>query len=285
MKKKPAINCMLLWGGILFLLVFLAISEPTFAHVIPESENTLTKLLEAVNMSRGGILISLLLAFVLGALHALTPGHGKTVVASYLIASKGRVIDAVLLGLTVTLTHVSSVVILGIAALFLFQRFLPSRINPLLSSISGLTIMAIGIWLVLSKLFTGRKHSHSHLSKSHHEHILPSQAHHGHNKHDVLRTIALGVSGGLVPCPGALAVLLAAIGLNRIGFGLVVIFTFSCGLAMTLIIIGILCSKAFSLFGRFIGQDKLVNRVSLVTAGVVILFGAVMLVNSLSGVS
>jgi len=193
-----------------------------------------------------GLLILLLLgsAFVWGALHALSPGHGKTMVAGYLVGSRGRPKDAALLGLTVTITHTSAVFALGLITLAASAYVLPEDLYPWLGVTSGAMVIAIGLWAIWTRLRRWRamraEHDHGH----HHMH-----AHGGHSHtHSqaapgapitTRSLIALGVSGGIVPCPSALVVLVAAISQHRLGLGLVLILAFSIGLAATLTAVGL----------------------------------------------
>ena len=131
------------------------------------------------------VVVALVISAVLGGLHALTPGHGKAVVAAYLVASKGRVIDAVFLGLVVTFTHTASVIALGLVALFGSKYFLPEDIAPWLSVASGLLIAILGLWL-LGRNFNQYKQSqlgsHSHGEPPHtHDHPHDHGHHHHHN--------------------------------------------------------------------------------------------------------
>ena len=126
---------------------------------------------------------ALVISFVLGGLHALTPGHGKAIVAAYLVGSKGRVIDAVFLGLVVTFTHTFSVIALGVVML-VAQEFAPEDIVPWLSLFSGILIVGIGAWLLaknMKQYYSGGAHSHAHG----HPHPHPHDHSHGHDhSHD-----------------------------------------------------------------------------------------------------
>jgi nickel/cobalt exporter len=193
-----------------------------------------------------GLLILLLLgsAFVWGALHALSPGHGKTMVAGYLVGSRGRPKDAALLGLTVTITHTSAVFALGLITLAASAYVLPEDLYPWLGVTSGAMVIAIGLWAIWTRLRRWRamraEHDHGH----HHMHAHTGHSHtHSHAAPGAPITtrslIALGVSGGIVPCPSALVVLVAAISQHRLGLGLVLILAFSIGLAATLTAVGL----------------------------------------------
>ena len=183
-----------------------------------------------------GLLILLLLAaaFGWGALHALSPGHGKAMVAAYLVGSRGTPRHALSLGLTMTATHTAAVFALGLVTLAASQYVLPEDLYPWLGVASGLMVVGIGFAVMRSRLRRWRsQRSHSHDGHSH--------AHdHSHGQPLTIRgLVALGVSGGLVPCPSALVVLIAAISQHRLGLGVVLIGAFSLGLAATLTSVGL----------------------------------------------
>jgi nickel/cobalt exporter len=202
-----------------------------------------------------GLLILLLLgsAFVWGALHALSPGHGKAMVAGYLAGSRGRAKDAALLGLTVTITHTSAVFALGLVTLAASAYVLPEDLYPWLGVASGALVIAIGLWAIWTRLRRWRAmraehdHGHHHMNGHNHTHGHGHTHNHGHtHSHPpsdapitTRSLIALGVSGGIVPCPSALVVLVAAISQHRLGLGLALILAFSVGLAATLTAVGL----------------------------------------------
>ena len=178
------------------------------------------------------ILFLLAAAFGWGALHALSPGHGKAMVAGYLVGSRGTPRQALLLGATVTATHTAAVFALGLVTLAASEYVLPEDVYPWLGVASGLMVVAIGFAVMRSRLRRWRTHSHGH----HHHHDR------GHTHGQPLTTrglVGLGVSGGLVPCPSALVVLIAAISQHRVGLGMALIGVFSLGLAATLTAVGL----------------------------------------------
>lgn len=201
---------------------------------------------------------ALAIAFGLGAVHALSPGHGKTLVAAYLIGARGTLRHAFILGGTVTFTHTISVFLLGLATLVLTQYVVPEKIIPVLGMISGMGIVAIGVWLLqkrIHRLQHERQHHHHNDHDHAHHHHYPDHhynAHDHHHDHDHSHPhhhhppeeislgglIALGASGGLVPCPSALVLLLTAISLGHAAAGLLLLLSFSVGLAIVLIAIG-----------------------------------------------
>jgi nickel/cobalt exporter len=257
------------------------------------------------------ILISLLAALLWGAVHAFTPGHGKTVVAAYLVGDRGTARHAVFLGLTVTLTHTLGVFALGGVAIYLARYILPEALFPWLSVVSGLLMVVIGLSLLFSRsrgLGAGSgkvhhtqtehadgAHTHSHVHSVHshshsgHEHTHSHDGHtHSHlppgadgSKVSIRSLVALGVSGGLVPCPAALVLLLSAISLGRLGFGMVLVVAFSVGLAIVLTGIGILMIYAKRLFERFSFETRVPRLLPVASALVISLAGVVILVGSL----
>lgn len=250
-----------------------------------------------------GALVALLgLSALLGALHALTPGHGKTLVAAYLVGERGRVRHAVALGAVVTFTHTISVVAIGLVALFASAYAVPGVLAPALQIVSGLLVVGIGLTLLrrrLRALREGGEHDHSHDHDQHpgHQHAhspgLTTMTHdhgdghvHTHAVPDRITPkalFALGASGGIVPCPEALAIMVLAVGLGRVGLGLGLILAFSLGLALVLIGLGVILVRARSLLERVLPSTEgpwaraipIVSAVVLVVVGAGILLAAV----------
>jgi nickel/cobalt transporter (NicO) family protein len=187
-----------------------------------------------------GLLIVLLLAaaFGWGALHALAPGHGKAMVAAYLVGSRGTRRHALILGLTVTVTHTAAVFALGLVTLAASEYVLPEDLYPWLGVASGLMVVAIGFAVMRSRLRRWRSHSRAHGQVHHHDHVHGDRHSHGHPL-TTRGLVGLGVAGGLVPCPSALVVLIAAISQHRVGLGMALIGAFSLGLAATLTAVGL----------------------------------------------
>ena len=205
----------------------------------------LSQLLHRGETGFGLILLGMVVAFGLGAMHALSPGHGKTIVAAYLVGARGTFSHAIFLGGMVTFTHTISVFFLGLTTLFLSQYVLPEKIFPVLGAISGLSIVWIGGMLLYKRARRLRGHVGQHDHGHHHDHDH-DHGHGGPHSHlpegDVTlgSLIALGASGGLVPCPSALVLLLSSIALGRVGLGLLLLVAFSTGLAIILMGIGVL---------------------------------------------
>jgi ABC-type nickel/cobalt efflux system permease component RcnA len=245
-------------------------------------------------LSPGLVLTSLLVAAALGALHALSPGHGKTVVGAYLVGARGTARHALFLGLVVTATHTLGVYVLGLVTLTASRYIVPERLFPWLSALSGLIVLGIGASLVVARLAAAGGHSHHGHSHDHahgHDHDHPHAYGHTHDEHGHSHAppagplgwrnlLALGVSGGLLPCPSALVVMLGAIALGRIAFGLVLIVAFSVGLAAVLTGIGLVLVYARGLFehlpldGRFTRYVPVASAVVVSAAGLAIVVEA-----------
>jgi ABC-type nickel/cobalt efflux system permease component RcnA len=184
---------------------------------------------------------SLLIAIVLGGLHALSPGHGKAVMAGYLVGTQGSKRHALILGLTITITHTAGVFALGLVTLYAATLVTPERLYPWLTLFSGVMILVIGGTLILTRLraaFHGHSHEHGH------DHAARKA---GLSRRNV---IILGITGGLIPCPTALVVLLSALSLHRVAFGMLLIVAYSVGLAIVLSGIGIALASGTAIVSR-----------------------------------
>jgi nickel/cobalt exporter len=236
------------------------------------SGDFLTRFLHQQELTPWMIAVALGVAFLLGAAHALTPGHGKTIVAAYLVGSRGTLKHAAFLGAMVTFTHTVSVFLLGLATLFLFQYVVPQNVIRVLGAISGLSIVAIGAWMLFKRL--RHEHQHHHHIEHHHDH---GHDHHHHHVPDEVTwpgLVALGASGGLVPCESALVLLLSAIALRRAGLGLLLLVAFSLGLAMVLMGIGVLVIYAKNLLPA--GRNPFFRWMPVASAAIVLVVGLVM---------
>jgi nickel/cobalt transporter (NicO) family protein len=264
------------------------------------------------------LLFAVGLAIVLGAAHALQPGHGKTIVAAYLVGSRGTPRHALFLGATVTATHTAGVYALGLTTLFLSPYVVPERLYPILEIVSGALVLGIGAWLLGKRLLAlrphpaglrhslkapqghgdGRNHEHEHghqhqhggghheLTHDHgHGHQPEPGHHHGHDHAPPTSwrgLLALGVSGGLLPCPEALLVLLITIAAHQVLFGLLLIVAFSAGLAGVLVSFGLVLVYARGLFSRLDFNAGLAQRVLPVgSALVIVVAGTLITANAL----
>ena len=288
-----------------------AVTE-TAEQIVPElaeqtPQDILLNLVRTREFSFAFYFVALLIALALGALHALTPGHGKTVVAAYLVGSRGTSLHAVALGTVVTLTHTGSVFLLGIITLAASQYILPTTLIPFLEILSGVLIVGLGLYLLWQRFVFWQKSRKNQLPAGDGIGSMPGKRmslapaasrkpagavkiqtpaagmhHHGDGKmhsHEVPQhitwrsLIALGVSGGLVPCPDAIAILLVAIAINRVLLGLMLILSFSFGLAVILIIIGLLMVNSRRIFDRIGFLDRLAPALPVVSAVIVLLLG------------
>jgi nickel/cobalt exporter len=201
------------------------------------------------DMSPAFIPFAVLLAVASGALHALGPGHGKTVMAAYLVGTEGRLRHAVAVGVAISLMHTTSVVVLGLITLWASRLFPPETVYPYLSLVSGTIIVGLGAWLLGSRVRARRQHIHAgHHSHGHdHPHGPPGHTHGpapGPSPLSWKGLIALALSGGILPSPTALVVLLGAVALQRVALGVTLVAAFSIGLAGALILIGVLVLSA-----------------------------------------
>lgn len=247
---------------------------------IVASRDRLAELIAVPEVTPWVMFIGLLIATGLGALHAMSPGHGKTVVGAYLVGSRGTLRHALFLGLTVTVTHTAGVFALGLVTLFASNFISPEQLYPVLAVLSGAIVLAMGLSLLATRLraATGAATHHHH---DHDHHSDEPDVPYGHDGHvhshggvahshlppgadgapvTMRSLLALGISGGLLPCPSALVVLLAAIALHRVGYGIVLVIAFSVGLAGALTAVGL----AFVYAGRFFGGSTRLSWLSRV---------------------
>jgi len=238
------------------------------------ARDQLSQILSEEALPVRAVLLGMLVAFSLGALHALSPGHGKTVVASFLVGARGTARHAVFLGAVVTFTHTIGVFLLGLVVLFLSRSIVPEQIYPWIGFLSGLTILGVGMNLFRQRL----RHLTHHHGPHGHSHEIPPEI-------TFRNLLALGFSGGIVPCPSALVVLLSAIALHRVATGLLFIVAFSMGLASVLVAIGILVVRASRLLSRFDSNRSAIRFVPVASAAIISVLGLGMAVQALSGVS
>jgi ABC-type nickel/cobalt efflux system permease component RcnA len=255
--------------------------------------------------------LSLVIAVGLGALHALEPGHGKTLVAAYLVGSRGTARQALWLGLTVTASHTIGVFALGAVALFASHYVVPEQLYPWLELTSGVLIVAMGMTLLQrmwrhdhGSVADGHTQAHGHTSHHHYHGHTPHHHHthgygqhmHTHDDHDRLQhgrtleephevsygtLLTLGVTGGMIPCPGALVVLLSAVALQRIAWGILLIVAFSLGLAAVLVATGLLLVSARGIMQRWSGGGPWLSYLPFLSPVVMIPLGLLLTVQAL----
>jgi ABC-type nickel/cobalt efflux system permease component RcnA len=232
------------------------------------SQNLLHLLLD----TRQGFAALLVLAAGFGAAHALTPGHGKTLAAAYLVGERGTMWHALALGLVTTLTHTAAVLVLAALLPVFFRGTAPATVQSALELFGGLLIAGLGVWLLMVRL-AGRV-DHIHVGGGHghgHAHGLPlaSPGWRG--------LVLLGVSGGLVPCWDALAMLALAVSTQKLWLALPLLLAFSAGLASVLVAVGIAVVQARkwagSRWGDRVPYRSLERALPLVSAVLVTVMG------------
>jgi nickel/cobalt transporter (NicO) family protein len=282
----------------------------TAEQVVPElSQRTpqeiLLDLVRTKDFSFSFYAFALGISLALGALHALTPGHGKTIVAAYLVGSRGTARHAVALGSIVTLTHTGSVFALGLLTLTASRYFFSGSLLPFLELLSGVLIVALGGGLLIPRIRAWRQsrtlRAETQLPQEvkiedgktrlvigqaitedapahKHDGAIPRKPIVGDPLAELTwrSLISLGISGGLVPCPDAIAILLVAVAINRIMLGLALIVSFSLGLAVVLIIIGWLMVSGGRLFARMNFLSRVAPFMPVISAGVVMILGVVL---------
>lgn len=188
-------------------------------------------------------------AFLLGALHALEPGHGKSIMAVFVMGTDADVKDALLLGLTIVFSHIIVVMALGVASIYLIEALNVDLTHDIMSLLGGMILIGVGVWIL-------RKFYHPH------EHIIDTRK----------GVIAIGLSTGLIPCPAALAILLFSISNNQVYNGLLYVLVFSVGLAVAITSLSIVFVKGKGFLEGYVGS-KSISRLPLISGSVIILIG------------
>ncbi|MBO9667767.1 MAG: nickel/cobalt efflux transporter RcnA [Bdellovibrio sp.] len=249
-------------------------------------------------------------ALMLGALHALEPGHAKTLTAAYLIGIKGTKRDALFLGLSVAATHSLVVIGISVAALWLGRETFTQDVTRYLQIGSGIVVVILGAWMMMKRLRQmraaqrrkatehGHHHHHSHDHGHHHHH-----SHHDEHNHDLMtddeharahaeampdyakngerptlwQIVTFGAAGGMIPCPASITVMLLALSIGQVASGLLAVAGFSIGLAVTLVGIGLIVVAGLSQLkgnGRF---SWVTAKAPIFSAGIVMLSGVLAL--------
>lgn len=233
--------------------------------------------------SEHGFILLLLISAGIGAVHALTPGHGKTLVAAYLVGQRGTIWHAVVLGLVTTLTHTGAVLALALVLRFASHDTL-ATVQSGLELVMGLLVACLGFWLLLQRLSGGADHIHIGAGHHHHGHShkpeaqarnseQPSLTHRAQTEVSWWGLIVLGMTGGIIPCWDAIAMLAFAIGRNQLALALPMLLAFSAGLAGVLVVLGILVVKMRNLAGSHWGEGRIVRSLPLVSALLVTAMG------------
>ena len=230
-------------------------------------------------------ILYLVTSFWLGAVHAATPGHGKTIAASYIVGVRGRPVDALVLGIFVTLSHTSGIVLVAVLATLGSTWLIPQRVEAYLAIGTGILVIGIGCWMLrtqmrlLSVPVEEHLHSHGH-GANYHSHGWGVT--HSHDIEAITQIrpklgilLALGIAGGLLPDPGALAILLAAIASGKLILGLLTVIVFSLGFASVLVVVGVVAARVGRLIlawlsSRWIGWVQIGAAVLIVGVGLVL---------------
>jgi ABC-type nickel/cobalt efflux system permease component RcnA len=259
------------------------------------ADHGITKVFSDAAAGRGVLLLLLLTAFAWGALHALSPGHGKAMVAAYLVGTRGTARHAVALGAIVTATHTAGVFALGAVALLLSAYVLPEDLYPWLNLASGALVVVVGVGVLRSRVRSAR-HRHGHTHHHHdHDHAHGHSHSHGHthshgggkaHSHAPPERLswrglaAMGAAAGLIPCPSALVVLLGAVAQGQIALGMLLIVAFSAGLAATLTALGIAVVYAGRALSRAPVPGRVVHALPTVSALLIVAVGVVLTVQA-----
>ncbi len=248
-----------------------AIEAPTPTPATPPAHGDRQSLLLLLQTHEGSFFVVLLIAALFGAVHALTPGHGKTLVAAYLVGQRGTVGHAIFLGVVTTLTHTGAVLIL--AAIIEGYGLSPewrAWIQTSLPLVLGLSIVCFGFFLLFQRLRGGADHFH--IGGGHHHHG-PDGAHVPPPDVTWFGLVLLGFTGGIVPCWDAIVMLVWAIGMNLLDWALPMLLAFSAGLASVLVLLGILVVKVRGFAESRLGSGTWIKRLPLLSAIAIILLG------------
>ncbi|MEO1208043.1 MAG: sulfite exporter TauE/SafE family protein [Cyanobacteria bacterium J06638_20] len=286
---------------------------PAWALAHPNhAEPDLLRLLEPEAMTPSLMLASLGLAVGLGAAHALSPGHGKTMAAAYLVGNRGTPWNALVLGVTTTVTHTLMVFVLGAIALLLAQVGWTDHVYPILSLLSGVMVLGIGAKLLYERWGAvsaepdpnqahhhPHDHGHHHHPHDHGHHHHPHDHGHHHHPHDhghhhhhghshdhthgehshslpASNILALGIAGGIVPCPSALVLLLSAIALHQTAYGLALVTAFSLGLTLVLVGIGLSVIYSRQWFDQLPLNPRIFRYLPVASAIIIMAVGAML---------
>jgi nickel/cobalt exporter len=264
-------------------------------------------------------------SFWAGAAHAATPGHGKTIAAAYIVGARGKPIDAVILGIFVTLSHTSGIVLIGVLASLGSTWFRPQRIEAYLAIAVGIMVIVLGLWMLWAQRDlvalamgetdepgdgNGRVGANEHVHDGDHDHGHSHDHPHSHgpgesvvwhshgfgkvhshqldivadNRPKLPVLLALGIAGGLLPDPAALALLLGALSSGKVLLGLVTVVVFSIGFAMTLVVVGIVAAKVGEKVLDWLASIWMI-RLQIATSLLIVAMGVVLTVRAVSELS
>lgn len=235
-------------------------------------------------------------AILLGALHGLEPGHSKTMMAAFIVAIRGTVTQAVLLGLSATLSHTAVVWVIAIAGMYFGRNWSAETSEPYLQMASGLIIIGVALWMVLMTWrHTRRQHEHAHDHHHDHDHdhaqadFLTDDYQDAHERAHAMdierrfkgRTVTtgqivlFGLTGGLIPCPASITVLLLCLQMQEFTLGAALVLCFSIGLAVTMVSVGAIAALSVRrASARFSGVGEFARKAPFISGGLIMLVGA-----------
>jgi len=274
------------------------VTLPTSATAVTRPSDPFAALVTATDLNPAVIVLALLGAAALGGIHAASPGHGKTMMAAYLVGTRGTILHAATLAMSVTVAHTLGVLVLGVLTVLASNLIFPDRLYPWLTLTSGAVVLIVGGRFLILALRRGPAHSHpSHAHDHDHDHDHADSGEPDHVHGDARHThaavppswrglFALGLAGGIVPSGSALVVLLSSVALGRLGFGLTLIVAFGLGMAVVLVTTGVLLVHAgrlmLRLFPRTQRTRRLAALVPLLSAVLMTLLGIATTVEGLS---
>jgi ABC-type nickel/cobalt efflux system permease component RcnA len=261
-------------------------------------------LVQLIEAGSSNFLILISTALVLGALHGLEPGHSKTMMAAFIIAIRGTVTQATLLGISATISHTALVWIVALSGMYFFGgKFDAQNTEPYFQLVSGILIIVAALWMLIrtwrhQQDFNNLHHHHHHDHDHHHDHhhekelkvlnVVSPEYHDAHelqHAQDINRRfsnknittgqiIIFGLTGGLIPCPASITVLLLCLQLKKIALGSVLVLGFSVGLAATMVVTGIVASLSVTHFTkRWKGFSAVARRAPYFSGALISLVG------------
>ena len=227
------------------------------------------------------VLLTILAAFGLGALHGLEPGHGKALLAFTLVGARATFKQALILAVSLTFAHTAAVLLLGLA-LFFVAGFATEYLFTWITLVSGVAVAAIGARSLSHGRGRARPQIGNTLAPTHTVTITHSHAMAGSAPLHFRSAVVAAMSGGIAPCPAAIVVLLTALHLHRVGYGLVLIVIFSLGLATILSGLGVAVVRGAAWLQRQSGFARVAGAAPFVTASIISIIGAAMLAQGLA---
>jgi nickel/cobalt transporter (NicO) family protein len=270
-------------------LVTIALDRVIAASLSTEKQRAFPPASKGQRMGEG--ILYLVTSFWLGAVHAATPGHGKTIAAAYIVGVRGRPVDALVLGIFVTLSHTSGIVLVAVLATLGSTWLIPQRVEAYLAVATGILVIGIGCWMLRTQLrlrpVTVEEHSDAHAYRhGPHYHSHGWGVVHSHDIEAITQVqpklailLGLGIAGGLLPDPGALAILLAAIAGGKLILGLLTVLVFSLGFASVLVVVGVVAARIGRLILAWL-SSRWVGWVQIGAALLIILVGLILTANA-----